>query len=1271
MGAMGSFFNGGSRKKPRYERLPLDTFFPSGSTITRTHEHHDDLDEDNLLFDLDNQGSQNGRLLPAKNGYDSEEEIEFYKDTRRSRDRRNSPPSSCCCLVCLLVVLVVVALLFGALYLIRPRAQNTVGLGWTSSTYEYATETAMRLYDVNQDGIEDVILGAAVTSSLKDIESEIEFCRKHDMKYPCAGLIMALDGRNGTRLWTIYTEVEVFAIQCGKLDINQDGHMDCVAAGRMATLHGIDPIKGVILWSADPSVTNPHFNFYQGQVVPDMDQDGVQDFVVTHGGDTRFSEKELDRPAGRLLLLSGKTGRSLGRYLSLPDEHETYSAITLYTRHNGAVYLLFGSGGETIAGSLWTISLRDLYCYVMSITTCSANSLSHVTHLQSKGYEESWGTPVQTLSSGVNEIIRSDSSKGVTVPTELVDMNNDGIDDLVVFMYNSTITVLNGLNLEVIWSTGSRFVEFETYSNPAPGYFNDDDTVDLMVRLSKGTWPEFKSTYVYILDGRNGEILWYLKTPSIGPVMSSPLTLQSYGRKDAFIFWAQGLSGEITGEELEPPGHEMGPEMGSEVGPDMGPNMGSEMGPEGRVDSSVPPGRPRRHGEMGPEQPCLLSTDVFHADLLLVDRDLALKPLRLASIEAYKYNYSLTEEDRLLLKEKLHDDQDLGAMETVPPDTHVTPPSKLAPLPTKAMVTEEDLARHDLHRHMTTSANAVTTPEDVDPVTEAVVLPEGLEPTTIAATIPEEIGPSTEAGTLPEGLESTIKALTSPEGQESRAAMSTSEIIEETTLTQETIQTSSVAEVVELSTPSTTSLVEDNETSTLQPTDEIFSTGSENSTPMSTNSETTTKTLETTVSGVSTTSETTGTPREEITTVSMPETTTPLDLATDLLEATTEGSQTATETATSPDVNASASTLGLETSSLEATATSELATQSTQLPTTEFEDYPQRSTSESETGTLSLDDTTPPMEINSGPQAVNCSSPQAVNCSSPQAVNSSIPQAVNSSSPQAVNSSSPQAVNSSIPLAVNSSSPQAVNSSSPQAVNSSIPLAVNLTHTSSSNNKSDTDTNKPTSLPVSQGTNHSAEESHIETTGDDENKEPSLKEEVTNNNQSTTHLAELFTELGMVADQETSTPQKPETPASGSKGGEEHRRRRETSRSDLCLIYQPSLFGTGIIGDLDNDGNLDYVYVETQMAQLTDEDSHYLTTKLRLRVHRLVLKSAITRRDWVRLEDDQVLLSEGVSREEVDVEELEEHFRFLPADKQSWTSYMGKNGDEKFRKNNR
>ena len=42
--------------------------------------------------------------------------------------------------------------------------------------------------------------------------------------------------------------------------------------------------SGASIWSADPTVTNNSWNFYQPQVVPDLDGDGVPDVVASHGG---------------------------------------------------------------------------------------------------------------------------------------------------------------------------------------------------------------------------------------------------------------------------------------------------------------------------------------------------------------------------------------------------------------------------------------------------------------------------------------------------------------------------------------------------------------------------------------------------------------------------------------------------------------------------------------------------------------------------------------------------------------------------------------------------------------------------------------------------------------------------------------------------------------------------------------------------------------------------------------------------------------------------
>ena len=61
-------------------------------------------------------------------------------------------------------------------------------------------------------------------------------------------------------------------------------------------------------------------------------------------------------------------------------------------------------------------------------------------------------------------LFRSGSNKGVMVPTVFADMNRDGTPDLLVLLFNGTFAVLDGTDLTLIWTTGDRFGEFETYS---------------------------------------------------------------------------------------------------------------------------------------------------------------------------------------------------------------------------------------------------------------------------------------------------------------------------------------------------------------------------------------------------------------------------------------------------------------------------------------------------------------------------------------------------------------------------------------------------------------------------------------------------------------------------------------------------------------------------------------------------------------------------------------------------------------------------------------
>ena len=111
----------------------------------------------------------------------------------------------------------------------------------------------------------------------------------------------------------------------------------------------------------------------------------------------------------------------------------------------------------------------------------------------------------------------------------------------------------------------------------------------------------------------------------------------------------------------------------------------------------------------------------------------------------------------------------------------------------------------------------------------------------------------------------------------------------------------------------------------------------------------------------------------------------------------------------------------------------------------------------------------------------------------------------------------------------------------------------------------------------------------------------------------------------------------------------------------------------GTIGDLDGDGNLEYIYAETLLGKVMDEKSSYIKEKISLVIKRLVLNTAIKREEWSRVEQDkgEVYLSNKVRPDTVIREEIAEHFQFLPAEKQSWTGYMGKGADGTFKKSGR
>ena len=84
--------------------------------------------------------------------------------------------------------------------------------------------------------------------------------------------------------------------------------------------------------------------------------------------------------------------------------------------------------------------------------------------------------------------------KGVMVPPVIIDVNGDSVNDILISMFEGKLVLKNGWDLSIMWT--ASFPGTETYSTPAPGYFDDDDVIDFMVHLSTGTWPRYNVSNV-------------------------------------------------------------------------------------------------------------------------------------------------------------------------------------------------------------------------------------------------------------------------------------------------------------------------------------------------------------------------------------------------------------------------------------------------------------------------------------------------------------------------------------------------------------------------------------------------------------------------------------------------------------------------------------------------------------------------------------------------------------------------------------------------------
>ncbi|XP_029651276.1 protein FAM234B-like [Octopus sinensis] len=499
----------------------------------------DDDSEDQIIFNKDlniTPASRNGVKKFSNNVI----ELDNLPGSKlKRRDPHRAGQSSCCRITkraaIVLFVILVITIFVVAILHYKSSSQHspcqTTSKEWNLSFGNNVSDSCIRLLDMDNDGQLDILLSLAAPDYYHHYHSSMdtdnqqpvnEFCNDTGLSYPPTGQLLAIRGCDGKQLWKHSTKSSILYIHCDQLDANQDGKHDCLISGYHATLQAIDPRKGLVIWSANSTYLIDHWNIYQALVVPDVDHDNVDDVLILHAGCCYYGRQPPDI-TGRFLLFSGATGQAVGTLVDISImKGAVYRNPVLYKSSNNKLTVLFTSGQLSSSGQLYQIYWDVLKKQLLDP---SVVTLSNATAI----YES--------------------QTKGIFVPPVIVDIQNNNVMDILVSAFDGTIALVDGQTFTPKWKI--NFTNYESFSIPAPGYFNDDAYLDFMLHLNFGTWPLYLYSMVMVISGKDGTVLW--ETVSSFPSFTSDLTLQTVEhQRDVFVFKTFNRDGYIHVDSKDP-----------------------------------------------------------------------------------------------------------------------------------------------------------------------------------------------------------------------------------------------------------------------------------------------------------------------------------------------------------------------------------------------------------------------------------------------------------------------------------------------------------------------------------------------------------------------------------------------------------------------------------------------------------------------------------------------------------------------------------------------
>ncbi|MCY7356830.1 MAG: hypothetical protein LH609_05060, partial [Rudanella sp.] len=282
--------------------------------------------------------------------------------------------------------------------------------------------------------------------------------------------------------------------------INADRIPDVFIGGRSAQLLAVNGKTGKIIWEFFPQPNPPGktvspadsgwFNFFNPQFVPDQDGDGLEELLVSNGGNYLIQAHDPNRPVGNLLVVSSLNGSMLAK-APMPDGKETYLSPVVADFGGGELWVIFGTGGETIGGGLYKVRLADVL----------RGDVSRA------------------------ELLASSATKGFIAPPVLVDITADGVYDIITNSVDGRMLAIDGATDSLLWQV--EVPHTEAYSAPTVGYFNEDSIPDFFANYGVGVWPAIIRSVQLLVDGKTGNVLY--RNSLGGFQYASPVTADMNG----------------------------------------------------------------------------------------------------------------------------------------------------------------------------------------------------------------------------------------------------------------------------------------------------------------------------------------------------------------------------------------------------------------------------------------------------------------------------------------------------------------------------------------------------------------------------------------------------------------------------------------------------------------------------------------------------------------------------------------------------------------------